>query len=121
MSAEVVKFVILGVGAAAVLAGGVYIGWRYRQKIRDEVSAWLRERNLEKTVLMSALLLFDNVFAGVDRVVRRRIVVQTQQTGKQFISEEIMTDEEISKLDPEVRKLLMTNNSVEKDIYKLVS
>jgi hypothetical protein len=121
MSAEVIKISIAVVGVVAVAAGGLYLGWRYRQQIRQEVSSWLIKRNLQNTALMSALLVFDKVVAGVDRV-SRKIVVQTSQTGKQVISKEDISLEELRKTDPDVYKqLLMAKDSVEKDIYKLVS
>lgn len=120
MSEEVVKVSIVVVGAIAAAAGGLYLGWRYRQKIREDVSSWLRQRNLQNSALMSALLMFDNVMAGVEQV-RRRIVVKTSETGEQVVAEEDISLEELRKTAPEIYELLMANGSVEQDIYKLVS
>lgn len=69
---------------------------------------------------MSALLMFDNVMAGVEQV-RRRIVVKTSETGEQVVAEEDISLEELRKTAPEIYELLMANGSVEQDIYKLVS
>lgn len=120
MSEEVFKVSIVVVGAIAAAAGGLYLGWRYRQKIREDVSSWLRQRNLQNSALMSALLMFDNVMAGVEQV-RRRIVVKTSETGEQVVAEEDISLEELRKTAPEIYELLMANGSVEQDIYKLVS
>jgi len=120
MSEEVVKVSIAVVGFIAVAAGGLYLGWRYRQKIREQVSSWLRQRNLEKSSLMSALLFFDKVVVGLE-MVRRRFIVITAETGQEVISEENISLEELRKLSPEIYELLNAGNSVEQDIYKLVS
>lgn len=120
MSSEVVKISIAVIGAVALAAGAFYLGWRYRQKIREEVSQWLRQRNLQNSALMSALLLFDNVTAGVDRV-RRRIVVKTVETNEEVISEQTVSLDELRKSNPEVYALLKENSSVEQDICRLVS
>ena len=120
MSSEVVKVSIVLVGAAAIAAGVLYLGWRYRQKIREEVSHWLRQRNLQNTALMSALVIFDGVTAGLDRV-RRRILIKTSETGEQVISEQSISLAELRKVAPEVHALLVKKGSAEQDIYKLVS
>jgi len=117
MSSELIKVAITAIGAVAVAGGFVYIGWRYRQKIREEVSQWLQQKNLEKTVLMSALVIFDNVTSSLERV-RRRIIVETSEIGQQIISEEIVAMDSLPK---ELRALLEANDSCEQDIYELVS
>lgn len=120
MSSEAIKITIAVVGAAALAAGALYIGWRYRQKIRDEVSKWLRQRNLENSALMSAFIFFDNVIAGIDRV-RRRILVETAETGQVVVSEQDISLEELRKISPDVYELVVQNGTVAQDIYSMVN
>lgn len=120
MSSEVIKITIAVVGAAAVAAGALYIGWRYRQRIRDEVLKWLRQRNLENSALMSALVLYDKVIVGIDRV-RRRILVETAETGQVVVSEQELSLEELRKISQELYELALQHGSVAQDIYSMVN
>jgi hypothetical protein len=116
MSSEAIKVTIV----VAVAIGALYLGWRYRQKVRDEVSKWLRQRNLENSALMSALIVYDNIIVGIDRV-RRRILVETVETGQVVVSEQSISLEELHKINPELYELAMQHGSVSQDVYSLVS
>lgn len=120
MSSEATNIIITVVGAIIVAVIAFYLGWRYRQKIRNEVSKWLRRRNLDKSALMAAFILYDNVIAGIDRV-RRKILVETVDTGRVEVSEQDISLEELRKISPDIYELVVQNGTATQDIYSLLS
>lgn len=120
MSSDSANIIIAVVGTIIIAAIALYLGWRYRQKIRGEVSKWLRQRNLDKSVLMSAFILYDNVIAGVDRV-KRKILVETAETGQEVVSEQDISLEELRKIYPAVHDLVVQNGTATQDIHSMVN
>ncbi|GJD19197.1 hypothetical protein RIVM261_041530 [Rivularia sp. IAM M-261] len=93
-----------------------YLAWNHQHQIRESVAAWLREQGLQNSALMKAWIVFDRFISGV----RRRLMVETNQTGLQKISETTHSLEEIRKTDPDVYDQLQRLGYAEKDVMHLL-
>ncbi len=94
---------IFKLAVAAIVAGsGLYLAWRFRHRLRDQVAAWLHANGLQKSALMDVLIVCDMLAGAVEKRILCKIFVKTKQTGEQKISEQTYTLEEISKIDPDV-------------------
>lgn len=92
LAAEVVA-VVIGVAAVAyVVSSSVTV-----------ISDWLRANGLDKSVLMSALVFLDQFGSMIRRTIRVKTKSQQEHTIE---SEKELTEEEKTKLPPEVLKSL---------------
>ena len=113
---------ILGLAvAAAVAVGGVYLAWKFRHHIREQVAEWLRTHGLQKSALMDVLMVCDTVAGALDKRIVCKIFVKTQHTVEQKISEQTYTLEEISKIDSDVYAELEKRGHARKSIMKQVA
>ena len=94
---------LVGAGAATVV---------FWTTIKDVLSRWLRERNLQESALMSAVVILDRLAVGI----RRQLRVHTHAYGVQIISEEQLSIDQID--DPEVRAQVERRPHVELDILR---
>ncbi|MBD2515074.1 hypothetical protein H6G93_08635 [Nostoc sp. FACHB-973] len=104
--------VIAAVTAIGALLGiGISLFWN---DIREKVAAWLRQKGLEKSVLMDAWIKLDNLIGFV----RCRIFVKTKTKSEVIVSEQQYTMNEID--DPDVLKQLQKRKHAEKNIMPLI-
>jgi predicted TIM-barrel enzyme len=109
----------VAIGAFA-LAGSAYIAWRYRHQVRETVASWLRTHGLEKSALMDALMVCDTVIGTIEKRVICKILVTTQKTGEQQISETTYSMEEFQKNQPDLYATLEKTGHAYKNILKQV-
>lgn len=67
--------------------------------VKDAVGAWLRERGLDKSALMSAVVVLDKLAVGI----RRRVKVRTAQ-GLYVVLDQELRIEDID--DPTIRAMV---------------
>lgn len=96
----------------ALVAGTAIALW---DDIRDKVTIWLHNRGLQKTVLMDAWVVFDKVMGRV----RRRIFGKLRQQGTATISEDTLDLSQID--DEEVRRKLVSNGSVQRNVMSYIN
>lgn len=104
-------YVFAAVGALC----GAWLVYRFWDDIRDQVAAWLRECGLDKSVLMDAWIVLDRLAVGI----RRKIFVETKQTGEVMISETTFALDKID--DPETRVELEKRGHVKKQILEMIN
>jgi len=112
---EVAKVALPAIAVGAAVGATIYLiaNW---PEIKDKISSWLHQHNFDKSFLMDALVFFDKIFTGI----RRRIVVETRQTGQQIIEEETLSMEEVKRRDPDLYKELQKRSSIEIDIMEQI-
>jgi len=112
---KVVEAIVGAVVVGAAVGGTIYViaNW---PEIKDAISSWLRKNNLSKSALMSALVIFDRIAVGI----RRRIIVETPQTGTKTIEDETFSEEKLRKEEPDVYKELQKRNHVEIDVMEQI-
>ncbi len=112
---DLVKIIGGAVLAGAAVAATIYVieNW---PEISEKISSWLRQKNLSKSALMSALVICDRIVSGVSR----RIVVETRQTGKQTIEEKTLSMEEIRREVPDLYKELQKRTHLEIDVMEQI-
>jgi hypothetical protein len=103
-----VIFLVAGVIAAVIGAGAVVTFW---DSVRNLITGWLRQRGLEKSALMEAVIQFDRLAVAI----RRRVKVKTR-SGVEIISEERLSIEQID--DPHLRTLVALHGQVDVDILQ---
>lgn len=81
-----------------------------RHIIRDKVSKWLLENNLNKTALTKVVSTCDSI-AGFSNKLICKVYVETEKTGKVKVHEEIISIDELEKLDTDVAKKVIENIS----------
>ena len=101
------------ISAGAAVLGAVCLGI-YWTEIRDDVASWLRQRNLNRSLLMDAWVEIDNFLVSV----RSRIFVKTHDRRIETIEEKVLTLDEID--DPEVREALLKSRHYRKNIMELI-
>jgi hypothetical protein len=136
MNDQTIKLVFGAAAAVGVAIGGYYATRKYlpivrnrikdwlendRHNIREKVVNWLHEKNLNKTALMDLVSIFDEV-AGSSNKIMFKVRAKTEQTGIVDIYEEIITLEELEKVDPDVakqvvKKITQEKNSIMKEIF----
>jgi len=114
---KVVEAIVGGLAVGAAVAGTIYLITNWPE-ISDKIASWLRQNNLSKSALMSALVICDRTVSGVSR----RIVVETtRHTGKQTIEEKTLSMEEIRReLPSDVYRKLQETDHVELDVMKTI-
>jgi hypothetical protein len=111
--------------ALAALLGGatVALGAALRADIRAWVSRWLREHNLGKSSLMSAVLTLDRVVGSVKQVVKASIQVTTKQTATVATRTEthrFVREYGLDQVtDPQVRTMLAQRGSAQQNVLAL--
>lgn len=80
-----------------------------RDKIRDDVKAWLDKNNLEKSQLSDVYVIVDQVAENVQKICCK-VYAETKETGKVKVTEEELSMEEFQK---------MNSNKVEKIIEEI--
>lgn len=108
------QIIEIAIGLGALLFSA-WVVTKFWPEIKDTVSSWLRERNLDESALMDAVVILDKLVTNV----RCRIIVETKKTGKQTVEEKILTIEELQKSDPDIYKELQKKGHVEVDIMEL--
>lgn len=111
-----VRAIFLLIGAVATLVGGAYLISKFWKDIRETVASWLRRRGLQKSALMDAWVILDNLVVGVSC----KIFVNTRETGTQKISETTYSDAEIREKDPELYKELQKRGNLEANVMDLL-
>lgn len=109
------RAIFLLIGTVATLIGGAYLISKFWKDIREKVAAWLRSRGLQKSVLMDAWVVLDNLVTTV----RCTIFVKTQTTGSQKVSETTYSRDEIRQKDPDVYAELQKRGNLETNIMDL--
>jgi hypothetical protein len=102
---------------AAVTAVGALLGIGFSlfwDDIREKVAAWLRQKGLEKSVLMDAWIKLDNLIGFV----RCRIFVKTKTRSEVIVSEQQYAIDEID--DPDVLEELQRRKYAERNIMTLI-
>lgn len=111
---------------AALLSGAaVALGAALSADIRAWVSRWLREHNLGKSSLMSAVITLDRVAGSVKQVVKASIQVTTKQTAiapartetHRFVREYGLDQ----VTDPQVRAILAQCGSAQQNVLALLT
>lgn len=113
LSGDIARIIVLG----GLAAGGAYLAWRYRHKIYKEVNKWLNNNNLTKAALTEVRVKYDYVSVGARNIVRK-LFVSTTQVRNQKISEEIVSEEELRKLKPEIYERLQNFDCIERSILE---
>ncbi|WP_329179202.1 hypothetical protein [Streptomyces sp. NBC_01477] len=98
--------IVLALVAALAGAAAVVTFWG---AVKDAVGAWLRERGLAKSALMSAVVVLDKLAVGV----RRRVRLRTAQ-GLCVILDQELGIEDID--DPRIRAMAEKQQHTEIDI-----
>ncbi len=111
----VVKIALPAIAVGAAVGATIYIiaNW---PEISNKISSWLHGNNLSKSALTDALVIFDKIVTGV----RRLIVVETVQTGRQIIEEETLSPEEVLRRDPDLYKELQKRGRVEINVMEQI-
>jgi len=120
MSADLVKLGIGVVAAAGVIAGGLYLSRKFRNKVREDVKEWLHQNNLNETALMDVLMVCDQVGGYADKLTCK-IFVETKEKGRQVVSEETYSMDEFKKMNPDVAAKLDKKQRVQSSLLKLVT
>ena len=98
--------IVLALAAALI---GTAVAVTFWGAVKDAVGKWLRELGLEKSALMSALVVLDKLAVGV----RRQVKVRTAD-GPYVIIDQEMRLEDID--DPKIRALAEQQPHTEIDI-----
>jgi hypothetical protein len=105
----------LAAGVVA-LSVGIYFARKHRHQVREKVSEWLRNNNLEKSALQDVVTVYDSIAGAIEKNIVCKIFVKTQAKGETKISEVTYTMEELKKIDPdlyaEVEKLGHAQKSI---------
>ena len=107
-------FKLVGIGIGLLAASTTFYVIANWPEVSDKISSWLHDNKLNKTALMSALVIFDKVVVGI----RHLIIVETKQTGRQTVEEKTLSIEEIRRRDPDVYNELQKRDHLEIDILK---
>ena len=118
MNEQTIKLVFGAAVAVGVAIGGYYTSRKYlpivrnriqdwlekdRHNIRDRVINWLHEKKLNETALIDLVNVFDEV-AGFSNKVMIKVRAKTETTGTVDVYQEILTLEELEKVDSDVAK-----------------
>lgn len=118
----------LVVYALAALFGGaaatsVLIGAALRADIRAWVARWLRQHNLHKSRLLTAVVTLDRVAGSVKQMVKASIQVTTKQSptvAARTETHHFVREYAIDQVtDPEVRAMLEQRGGARQDVLAL--
>jgi hypothetical protein len=109
------RAIFLLIGTVATLIRGAYLISKFWKDIREKVAGWLRNRGLQKSALMDAWIVLDNLVTTV----RCTIFVKTQTTVTQKVSETTYSRDEIRQKDPDVYAELQKRGNLETNIMDL--
>ncbi|MGD9971611.1 MAG: hypothetical protein AB7S77_00965 [Desulfatirhabdiaceae bacterium] len=115
---DIITCVIGGIAAIGAIIAAAWLVSRFWDDIRDHVAAWLRQNNMQESMLMDVIVRFDQTVSRV----RSRIFAKTTKTGQQKVMEKILTDEEIAALqekEPEIFARLKQYGAAEKNLLYL--
>jgi hypothetical protein len=121
----VIPLVIYAIGAllGGAAATSVAIGAALRADIRAWVARWLREHNLHKSRLLSAVVTLDRVAGSVKQTVKASIQVTTKRSSAVAARTEthhFVREYAINQVtDPGVRAMLQQHGSARQDVLAL--
>jgi hypothetical protein len=128
MNDQTIKLVFGVAAAVGVAIGGYYATRKYlpivrnriknwletdRHNIREQVIAWLHKNNLDKTALLDLVNICDTV-ANLSNKIMFKVCAKTEKTGLVDVYEEIITLEELEKVDPDVAKQVLNKITQER-------
>lgn len=101
--------------AAVVALCTAWLVCHFWQDICQKVAEWLRQHNLDKSILMDAWVKLDRTMVGI----RSRIFIRTARTGNIMITEENLSLNQID--DSEVRAELERQGCSSRNIMAMLN